>query len=193
MIFLGFGNLKGFGLPWMPVFPPPYGPSGLLRFLRILMPGTMLSGENMFTFSGLPGIRILTFRGIPGLSMVPGRMRRYVKAVPISKEPMISAPSAGPRTFRKIPCVLFTGSPIIERDLWGGFGFEGMPFSPIWCALWWDPCTTWGWEGGIPCGYGISWKKHRHREAAGRTAPPEGLFLWRVGYKGDLWNSPAPE
>jgi hypothetical protein len=133
--FPGSGNLKGFGLPWMPVFPPPYGPSGLLRFLRILMPGTMLSGENMFTFSGLPGIRILTFRGIPGLSMVPGRMRRYVKAAPISKEPMISAPSAGPQIVRKIPCGLFTGSPIIERDLWGGFGFEGMPFSPIWCAL----------------------------------------------------------
>ena len=36
-------------------------------------------------------------------------------------------------------------------------------------------------------------EKHRHREAAGRTAPPEGLFLWRVGYKGDLWNFPAPE
>jgi tRNA pseudouridine38-40 synthase len=32
-------------------------------------------------------------------------------------------------------------------------------------------------------------EKHRHREAAGRTAPPEGLFLWRVGYKDDLWKS----
>ncbi len=32
-------------------------------------------------------------------------------------------------------------------------------------------------------------EEHRDREAAGRTAPPEGLFLWRVGYGNNLWNS----
>ncbi len=31
-------------------------------------------------------------------------------------------------------------------------------------------------------------ENHREREAAGRTAPPEGLFLWNVGYERPLWS-----
>ncbi|HOO65133.1 MAG TPA: tRNA pseudouridine(38-40) synthase TruA, partial [Synergistaceae bacterium] len=32
-------------------------------------------------------------------------------------------------------------------------------------------------------------EEHRDRESAGRTAPPEGLFLWNVGYEKRLWSS----
>ncbi len=36
-------------------------------------------------------------------------------------------------------------------------------------------------------------EERQNREAAGRTAPPEGLFLWKVGYEKDLWNACVPE